>query len=168
MMLGKRQRADSELSNPMLGGSSILPTPTRCSTQHNTQFTHDNTPPHLSSRTRKRIRDNRPAEETIHGTTTIPQTPTSASQTAADVFNRKHPEHALRSTETSTVRASNTRRCVDGDWDDAFALSTIVTTFLLVATYSPSQSSFLLSPISPPSTNRTTHAATRSNILFFV
>lgn len=66
IMFLKRKRSNSELTSPMRP-SSVFSTPQSCATQYNThQFTYDITPPHLSSRTRKRVRDNRPAKEAIH------------------------------------------------------------------------------------------------------
>ncbi|KFX93960.1 hypothetical protein O988_06549 [Pseudogymnoascus sp. VKM F-3808] len=65
-MLLKRKRSDSELS------SSMSPSPTQSGSitaPYMSQFNHGITPLHLSSRTRKRVRDNRPSEHQIHENT---------------------------------------------------------------------------------------------------
>lgn len=67
-MLLKRKRSDSEMSSPSY---SMSPSPTQsgaiASAPYMSQFGHEITPLHLSSRTRKRVRDNRPSEHQIHG-----------------------------------------------------------------------------------------------------
>ncbi|KFY09144.1 hypothetical protein V492_05580, partial [Pseudogymnoascus sp. VKM F-4246] len=69
-MLLKRKRSDSEMSSPSY---SMSPSPTQSQTMatapYTTQFGHEITPLHLSSRTRKRVRDNRPSEDQIHENT---------------------------------------------------------------------------------------------------
>lgn len=67
-MLLKRKRSDSEMSSPSY---SMSPSPTQsgaiASAPYMSQFGHEITPLHLSSRTRKSVRDNRPSEHQIHG-----------------------------------------------------------------------------------------------------
>jgi hypothetical protein len=70
-MLLKRKRSDSEISN---SSSSILSSPPplnlmdiSSSSPSISPFLRDINTPHLSSRTRKRFRDNRPSEAKIHG-----------------------------------------------------------------------------------------------------
>lgn len=65
-MLLKRKRSDSEISSQSF---SMSPSPTQhmASSPYPSQFNHEITPLHLSSRTRKRVRDNRPSEHQIHG-----------------------------------------------------------------------------------------------------
>lgn len=70
-MLLKRKRSDSEISN---SSSSILSSPPPLNAMEISSsfpsispFLRDTNVPHLSSRTRKRFRDNRPSEAKIHG-----------------------------------------------------------------------------------------------------
>ncbi|KFY70435.1 hypothetical protein V499_09171 [Pseudogymnoascus sp. VKM F-103] len=67
-MLLKRKRSDSEISSQSF---SMSPSPTQhmASSPYPSQFNHEITPLHLSSRTRKRVRDNRPSEHQIHENT---------------------------------------------------------------------------------------------------
>lgn len=171
-MLGKRQRADSELSNTTLGGS-IFSTPTRSSAQYKTQFTHDITPPHLTSRTRKRIRDNRPTEEAIHRThlsfpfITLPYLSPHIHffrRRELTIISREHPQHAIPSTKAFAGSRRRANRHSHGH-RATLPLTPVITTLFLVAPHPPSFPSLILPSTS---TNLSTHVTTRSHILLIV
>ncbi|KFY88892.1 hypothetical protein V498_06625 [Pseudogymnoascus sp. VKM F-4517 (FW-2822)] len=124
-MLLKRKRSDSEMSSPSY---SMSPSPTQsgaiASTPYMSQFGHEITPLHLSSRTRKRVRDNRPSEHQIHENTlnllfsaqkqhqqqaepTYPQEPTTPMSAPPQQQSSLHSFWALPARPTSRDSSAN-------------------------------------------------------------
>ncbi|KFZ14730.1 hypothetical protein V502_05925 [Pseudogymnoascus sp. VKM F-4520 (FW-2644)] len=123
-MLHKRKRSDSEMSSPSY---SMSPSPTQsgaiASAPYMSQFGHEVTPLHLSSRTRKRVRDNRPSEHQIHENTlnllfsaqkqhqqpepTYPQAPTMSMSPPPQQQSSLHSFWALPARPTSRDSSAN-------------------------------------------------------------
>lgn len=103
-MLLKRKRSDSEMSSPSY---SMSPSPTQsgaiASAPYMSQFGHEITPLHLSSRTRKRVRDNRPSEHQIHGKYPLIRVVPSKQTNSF----RKHTQPPLLSPKTTPTTRTN-------------------------------------------------------------
>ncbi|KFY26202.1 hypothetical protein V493_04231 [Pseudogymnoascus sp. VKM F-4281 (FW-2241)] len=123
-MVLKRKRSDSEMSSPSY---SMSPSPTQSGTMatapYMSHFGHEITPLHLSSRTRKRVRDNRPSEDQIHENTlnllfsaqkhqqqaepTYPQAPTTPMSAPPQQQSSLHSFWALPARPTSRDSSAN-------------------------------------------------------------